>query len=146
MKIFKIILKVILLILTAIWGMFFGIMAPLSIMFGDVVDVTISSNPIIIVWLINSIVFYTGGTFVTMLEHTKIASIMTCIGMIGTFVIYGVMENLYKSSESSSPTTMYMPCIFITITTLVIMLITNLPKWLEKKHIEENQKAPSILG
>lgn len=146
MKIFKAVLKVILLILTAIWGMFFGIMAPISIMFGGVVDPTIAEHPIIKVWLINSIIFYVGGTFVTMLGHTKIASILTGIGTIVTFVIYATMESIYANCEASSPTTMYMPCIFITIVTLIIMLVTNVPAWLDKKTKEENEKAPSILG
>ena len=53
MKIAIRILKVLILIMTSVCGIIFGIFAPLSIMFNDIVDAAISEHYIIKVWLIN---------------------------------------------------------------------------------------------
>ena len=40
---------------------------------------------------------------------------------------------------------LYMPCLFITVMTIVIMLLINLPKWIDKRVQKANEQAPSIL-
>ena len=38
-----------------------------------------------------------------------------------------------------------MPSISLTVLAIVIALLINIPKWLEKQAVKERQKAPSIL-
>lgn len=150
MKIAINILKAVLLVLTAIWGIVFGVFAPLSILTADIVDADISSNPIIIVWLINSIVCFVGGTVTVMLGHTKIASVISTVGFITVLAIYANFVSLYAYSDSgSNPISLYLPAIFITIVTYVIAFLSNW-RLIQKKLSAENEKkeqaAPSVLG
>ncbi len=150
MKIAINILKGILLILTAIWGLMFGVLGSFSILTGDVVPVEISSHPIIIVWLINSIVCLIGGTVIVMMGHTKIASVVSTVGFIVVLIIYANFAQLYSAVENSDgPVSMYMPAIFITIITYIIALLSNwnlIKRKLEETSEKKHEDTPSVLG
>lgn len=149
MKIAKIALKVIILIMTSIWGIIFGIFAPLSIRFGDIVSPDIAQHYIIIVWLVNSILCYITGTVLIMLNLYKIAAVFHTVGMIVSFVIYGTFEQLYQGNTDKSPATLYMPIIFVTLLTIALAVIANWDKITEKLNSNEKKKyeaSPSILG
>ena len=148
-KVFSIIIKILILILTTIWGVLFGIFAPLSIMFGDIVREEIATSPIIVVWLINSAVCYVGGTVLVMLNCTKIAAIVHTIGLIVTLYIHTAFSQLLTSLNGGVLPVMYMPIIFVSILSIILMVITNWNSWMKKaeeRNAAKYDEAPSILG
>lgn len=156
MKIAINILKGLEIVLTAIWGIFFGVLAPLSIMYGDTVDESIANHFIVKVWLVNSVLCYFVGTIIVMLGLYKTALGFHTAGLITSLVIYGVFEGLFNNPElqnssikASNPSFLYMPVMFITLTTLAITILANYKKITEKLSQSGNKKyepAPSILG
>ena len=149
MKIAIRVLKVLILVMTSICGIIFGIFAPLSIMLTDTVDPAISQHYIIKVWLINSVVCYIGGTVLLMLNLYKTAGCFHIAGMIVSIYIYAVFQGLYEGQTASNPAGLYMPVIFITILTLVVVFLANKKKieeLLSKSKSKEYEAAPSVLS
>lgn len=144
-KVAVIILKVIELILTTIFAVVLGIFAPLCIWHGDIVEAEVASDPSAVWWLISSII-YIVGLFFVMLGHSKIAVFIHAAAAAGTLITYHFYTRLFEGFESNGPTALYMPCLFITVATIGIMLIINVPKWIDKHTRKENEEAPSILG
>ena len=100
--------------------------------------------------LVAAIVGFVLPAALVMCRRYIVASVMSVIGFIGILVVYSGFSDLYQyTKESTGPTELYMPCIFITI---IIILITILEKSkLIKESIENHNKkknavAPSIFG
>ena len=149
MKIVINILKVIELILTAIWGVVFGIFAPLSVMYSGIVDETISQHYIMWVWLINSVVCYLVGTIIVMMRHYKVALCFHTAGMAVSIFIYGVFSDICLEAGIQNPAQIYMPVIAIFFVTLAIAVIANfkdINRMLSTKKEKKYEPAPSILG
>ena len=82
-----------------------------------------------------------------MLGHSRIASGIHLLGAAGTLVTYyNYMVMFADVPDNNGPSVLYMPCLFLTVLTLVIMLLINLPKWLERRAAKEQAVAPSILA
>lgn len=144
-RVFVIIFKVLELIGTSIYGLALGIFAPLCLMFGDF-DPDIATNPALPVWLVTAIV-YIIGTVVVMLGHSKIALGIHLLGVIGVLITYYNFMLLFEGiPDNDGPSVLYMPLLFLTIITAVIMMIINIPKWAESHAQKVNAVAPSILG
>lgn len=143
-KVAVIVLKVIELILTTIFALVLGIFAPLCIWFGDIVAEEVAKDPSAVWWLASSIV-YIAGLFVLMFGRTKIAAVIHGIAAVGTLITYSYYLKLFEGYESNGPTALYMPSLFIAVITLAIMLIINVPKWIEGHIKKVNEVAPSIL-
>lgn len=142
-RIAVIILKVLELIMTTIFGVCLGIFGPLAIRAMD--DPAISSDPSSIYWLISS-GLYIVGLFVLMLGHSKTATVIHILAAAGTLVTYSSYMHMFRDVDTGKgPTALYMPCLFITVMTIVIMLLINLPKWIDKHVQKANEQAPSIL-
>lgn len=137
------------LMLATIFALVMGIFAPLSIWYGDMLDAEIAADPLIIWWFISSIV-YIIGVFFVMAGHSKIATVIHVIAAAGTLTAYHfnmqLNMRLFDDANGSGPIPLYMPSIFITVATIGIMLIINVPKWIEKHEEKANEEAPSILG
>lgn len=143
-RIAVIILKILELIDTSIFGIVMGIFAPLCIMFGDF-DPDVASCPAMPWWLASAIVFIV-GTVVVMLGHSKVASIIHTIGAVGILVTYNEYSKFFADiPDNNGPSVLYMPLLFLTIMTITIMLLINVPKWLDKHAQRVNAVAPSIL-
>jgi len=140
-----IVLKVFELILTTIFAVVVGIFAPLCIWYGDKVEAEVASDPSAVWWLVSSIV-YIIGLFAVMLGHSKTATVIHIIASAGTFVTYHYYTKLYEGYVGNGPTVLYMPCLFITMLTIIIMLVINVPKWVRRKAERDSETAPSILG
>ena len=146
MKIAINILKVIEIILTAIWGVVFGIFAPLSLITSGEV---ISEHYILWVWLINSAVCYLVGTIIVMMRHYKVALCFHTLGLAVSIFIYAVFNDLFEGTNGQNPAQLYMPIITLFFTTLAIALIANyreINKLLSTKKEKKYEAAPSILG
>lgn len=144
-KVAVIILKVIELILTTIFAVVLGIFVPLCIWNGDIVDAEVAADPSAVWWLISSIL-YIIGLFVLMFGHSKIATCIHLAAAAGTLTTYHFYIELMDGFEGNGPTALYMPSLFITVLTVAIMLIINIPKWIQKRVERDNEVAPSILG
>ena len=83
-KVIVILLKVLMLIGTTILCLCFGILGPICIWIGEY-DPAVTGNPAIVTWLVTSIV-YIIGTFVIMLGHSRIASIIDCAASVGSLL------------------------------------------------------------
>lgn len=136
-----IILKVIELIITSIFGICLGIFGSICAMF----IVEEFDNAAFYLWLVSSAV-YVIGTFVIMLGHSKIAFCIHFVGAVGTVLTYYYFTQMFAVLEGNGPSVLYMPCIFLTVISFVIALLINLPKWLEKKAAKAREVAPSILS
>ena len=139
-----IVLKIIELILTTIYGVMLGIFTPIIIWNGNLVDEAVANDPSAVCWLITSVV-YIIGLFVLMLGHSKTAAVIHIIAAAGTITTYSLYRKLFEGYETSGPTASYMPCLFITVITVAVMLIINVPKWIEKRIERDNEQAQSIL-
>ena len=130
----KKILKGIMLFLAAIWGIGCGI----------------AESPVIIVWLITSIIGYVIPAILVMCRLCKTASVLSVIGFAGTLFVYSGFEKLYQYTEGSNgPTELYMPCIFITLLIIIITVLENADKikaMLDGRREKANAAAPSIFG
>ncbi len=151
MKIVINILKAVELIITSIWGIIFGILTPIALMGGGLVDETIANHFVLKLWLINSVVFYITGTVIVMLKHYKIALCFHTVGMIISIVIYGIFRGIYseRGIAEQSPAQLYMPIIFVFFITLAIAIIANRDKIKEHLNSSREKKyeaAPSVLG
>ena len=144
-KVAVIILKVIELILTTIYALVLGIFAPLCIWFGDIVDAEVAADPSALWWMISSVV-YIVGLFFIMFGHSKIATVIHIAAAAGTLMTYSYYIKLFEGYEGNGPTVLYMPSLFITVATVGIMLIINIPKWIDRHTQKMNEVAPSILG
>lgn len=149
MKIAINILKGFEIVITAIWGIIFGIFTPLSIMYADIVNEQIANHYIVRVWLINSVACYIAGTLLVMLKCHKTALCFHSVGFIVSLYIYYVFQNIYDSIEAQSPAQLYMPIIFVTLLTLIITVLDNYKKIserLETKRDKRFEPTPSVLG
>ena len=140
-----IVLKVLELILTTIFAAVLGIFAPLCIWYGDVVAEEMAADPSAGWWLASSI-GYIVGLFFVMLGKAKTAAVIHVIAAVGTLVTYSYYTKLFEGYEGTGPTLLYMPSLFITVITIAIMLIINVPKWIERHIAKMSEEAPSILG
>lgn len=148
MKIAINILKALEIIITSIWGIIIGIFGPISIMYYESVP-KLADHYIIRVWLINSIVCYIVGTIIVMLKFYKIALCFHGVGLIVSLYIYSVFNGIYEGIEAQSPAQLYMPIIFVTILTLIITVLANYKKIIEKLETKKEktfEPAPSVLG
>ena len=151
-KIIKKILKIIMLFLTAIWGIGCGILFPAFILAtgSEIVSEDIANSPVITVWLITSVIGYVIPAILVMCRLCKTASVMSILGFAGTLAVYSGFAQLYQyTEESSGPSELYLPCIFITIIIIVVTVLENADKiktWLDGKKEEKNAPAPSIFG
>ncbi len=132
-------------VFTAIFGLCLGIFAPLCIMLGTE-DPEYAGDISTTFWLISSIL-YTIGVFVLMLGNTKTAAVIHVVASAGTLVTFFRYMELFKDvPDNNGPVWLYMPCLAITVLTVTITLLTNVPNWRKEKQRKQNEKAPSILG
>lgn len=151
MKAISLILKIILLILAAIWGIGCGILFPAVILSsgGQIVAEELASDPVIVIWLVTAVAGFVIPAVLTICRFYKTASVLSLLGFGGILYVYARFAVLYAESETNGPTELYLPCIFITILILLITVIENRGKikaYLDKKSEEDDRPAPSIFG
>ena len=142
-RIIVIILKVLELIMTTIFGLVLGIFGPIIIMKSDLVDPEISRSPGFVVWIIAS-ALYIIGMFVLMLGRSKTASAIHIGAMTATLITHMIIGALFADMRNNLAN-LYLPCVFITIMTLAVMLLINIPKVIEHKIQRDNEAAPSVF-
>ena len=152
MKVLSVILKILIVLSTCIWGVACGVLFPLVILLSDgsMVSPDIATHHVIPVWLIVSVVGYLLPAAFVLCRRYKLAAGFSLAGLIGILYVYAKFAELYVyTPESNGPTELYMPCIFITIGVLALAVIENrdsIRKKMEQKAEKENAVAPSILG
>lgn len=139
-------LKILLLVGTSVFGIALGILAPLVIMFSGDFDPEVAGCPAVPIWLASS-VLYVVGTVIVMLGHSKTASAVHGVAAVGVLVTYYFYMRLFADvPDNNGPSGLYMPMLFLTVITVIIMLLINIPKWAESRAKKLYAKAPSILG
>lgn len=149
MKIAIKILKVLEIILTAIWGIIFGIFTPVSLMTADIVSKDIADHYILWVWIINSVLCYCIGTIIVMMKCYKTALCFHGAGLLVSLFIYGTFQGIYNGVNAQNPSVLYMPVIFVTFITLAITVIANfkqINERLSRSKEKQYETAPSVLG
>lgn len=140
-----IVLKLAEIALTTIFALCLGIFAPIIIWNGEDADM-FAGNPALGLWFASSIL-YIIGMFVVMLGHFRVAAAIHIAAAVGTLITYSCFTKMFEEfPDTRGPSGLYMPCLFITVLTLIIMFLINFPKWLDKQIEQENAAAPSILG
>ncbi len=140
-----IVLKLAEIALTTIFALCLGIFAPIIIWNGEDAEL-FTGNPALGLWFASSIL-YIIGMFVVMLGHSKTAAAIHIAAATGTLITYSCFTKMFEEfPDTRGPSGLYMPCLFITILTVIIMFLINFPKWLDKQIEQENAAAPSILG
>lgn len=145
MKILVKIIKAVEMVITAIWGIIFGIFAPIALMGSGE---RISGDPILWVWVIHSAV-YIVGTIIVMLKCYRVALGVHFVGLCASIYIYAVMQGMFAELTTQNPAQLYMPIILLPFLTLAIAIIANKER-IERKlsGVKEKDYAPtpSILG
>lgn len=142
-RIIVIILKVLELIMTTIFALVLGIFGPAIIMKSDMVDPEISGSPGFVIWIVSS-ALYIIGMFVLMLGRSKTASAIHLAALVGTLITHMIIGALFTGMNNNLAN-LYLPCVFITMLTLAVMLLINIPKVIERKIQRDNEAAPSIF-
>lgn len=144
-KVAVIVLKFAEIALTTIFALCLGIFAPIIIWTGEDAEIT-AGSPALILWFISSIL-YIIGMFAVMLGRSKSAAAIHIAAAVGTLLTYSSFRKMFEEiPDAYGPSGLYMPCLFITILTVIIMFLINFPKWLDKQIEQENAPSPSILG
>lgn len=138
-----IIFKLLELILTTILPLCLGIIAPISLMLGEV---DIDYSPAAIPWIVSS-VLYIIGLFLMIFNCSKIGAGIHTAAAIAALVTYnGFLKVLRDYPDMRGPAHLFMPPLIITALSISIMLMVNVPIWWERYNQKQNEKAPSILG
>ncbi len=141
------ILKVLEIIVAAIWGIVCGIITPLLIIYGDIVPADLAEHYVFKVWIASSAV-YIIGTFIVMLKGYKTALGFHAAGLISSIYIYGVFQGLLQNGNGMAAG-LYMPLMLLTAFTLAIVIMANYDKInqkLNKSKEKQFEAAPSLLG
>ena len=152
MKALSIVLKILIVISTCVWGVACGILFPLVILLSDgsVVSPDIANHHVIPVWLAVSVIGYVLPAAFALCRRYKLAAGFSIAGLIGILYVYAKFAELYVyTPDSNGPTELYLPCIFITIGVLALAVIENrdlIRKKMEQHSEKKNAVAPSILG
>lgn len=152
MKALKIILKIIMMILTAIWGLGCGVLFPAFILAtaDELVTAALANDWVMIAWLVTAVVGYVIPAALVMCKLYKTAAGLSILGFAGILTVYARFAVLYADTEGSvGPTELYLPCVIITILVIIIAVLENLgviKARLENKSAEKEAVAPSIFG
>lgn len=143
-RVLIIIFKLLALVITTIFALCLGILAPLSLMMGEPDEIVFTSAAV--PWIISS-VLYIIGLFLMIFNCSKTGAGVHIAAGIGSLVTYNNFRALFRDhSEYRSPSHLFMPCLLITALSVAIMLMVNIPVWWERYIRKQNEKAPSILG
>ncbi len=108
-----------------------------------IADLVMTGNTL---WLISSIIFV-AGTLVLVLGFAKISCLIHAAATVCLMIGYNMIMQAHELfGTEADPGSIMLPNIFIFIITVVIALLVNFPKWLDKKHERDNAVAPSILS
>ncbi len=108
-----------------------------------IADLVMTGNTL---WLISSAVFVV-GTLVLVLGFSKISCLIHGAATVCLMIGYSrIMQAHELFGTEADPGSIMLPNIFVFIITVVIALLVNFPKWLDKKHERDNAVAPSILS
>ena len=138
-------MKVIMYFFAAIWGVVFGILVPITLMF-DIEGVEKLPAFIPVMWIITSFVCFIAPCVLVKLELHKIAAGFTLCGFVMLFVIHFL---LLKNSVSSGIAFFYLPLVCETIAVCLIALFSDMGEIRRKRYQKKKAKiapAPSILG
>lgn len=149
MKVVLIILKILTLILTAIWGVVFGILSPIFLMSSDLSSLTVSGHPVFILWIIMGVVGYIVPCVLIMLKMYKTSAAFSLAGTVMVIIIHSIFMGMKNGTSETSPSFLYLPQIFMTVLSIIIAVTQNFNVILNayaNKKSKENLPSPSVLN
>ncbi|MCL2633784.1 MAG: hypothetical protein FWD34_04635 [Oscillospiraceae bacterium] len=146
-----ILLKAVMLFVTAVWGVLFGIMGPVALYF-NIADNRLAGLPVVsavvpTMWMITAIAGFIVPCFLVMFKLYKTSAVICMCGTIALFVLHGIISNERYTSDDVF--WLYMPLLLETIAVILIAVFANMGYIRIKMYEREKQKnaiAPSILG
>ncbi|GHU45985.1 hypothetical protein FACS1894120_1900 [Clostridia bacterium] len=120
--------RALMLVVTAIWGIFFGILFPVTMLTGEnVVNSPLAENPVIIMWLITSVAGFVLPCFLTMLRKRNIAVVLSVLGILSVIVMHFIFEGMKSASDKTfafDAIITYMPLVLGGISAIVANLLS----------------------
>ncbi len=96
-------------------------------------------------WLISSII-YIIGTLALFLGFCRIAAGIHLGAAVMTVVSHSmIMSAHHLMGSERDPAVIMLPCIFIAIISIIIVMIVHIPRWLDRKIEKDNAASPSII-
>lgn len=140
MKVFVIILKVLLLILTGAVAVFFNVLGAVSTLATDVATEN-QIVPQVIFWLVFTVVCYIPPAFFAMFKKYILGAAFSFAGMICVLIL----NELIKGTANI----LYLPLLFITVLSILLAIFGNWDKihdGMDNREKKKTAAAPSILG
>ncbi|MCL2108005.1 MAG: hypothetical protein FWH20_01490 [Oscillospiraceae bacterium] len=135
MKAVKITIKVLVILLTSIWGLIFGLFVPLMMRSDEYFEVM---HGILLFWVIMSIVGYFVPCFLVMLNLSKTAAGFSLVGTALALYLHSLITPYFTGSF------MYLPQMFMSIFTILYVFAIN-PQYFQKRRDRDNAPAQSVL-
>lgn len=141
------VLQVLSLILTTVFALVLGVFGSVVSLVDVYPEVGSYVQAAIVLWLISSVA-YVLGEFVLFLGFSRIACCVHGAAAVMLIVMYYLFSLASKASniDSIGPAMIYMPCLLITLISIAIAMVVNIPLWLDKKAEQDREIAPSILA
>jgi membrane-bound ClpP family serine protease len=133
-------IRAMVMFLTAIWGLFFGLLGSINMLLYDMGFEFPPHVPW--VWLIMTLIGYFTPCLLIMFDRVKIAAAFSAAGTILMLYIHSVFSDYIRSVT-------YLPQIFVTILVIIYIFVVNPHYITEPKKTRKdklNAPAPSILG
>ena len=139
-------LKVIMLFVTAVWGLLLGVLSPLTILLDphELIGAQIPDY-IPILWILTSVCGFVIPCFLVMLKRCKIAAAVCGVGTVSLIVTHVVIMK-YSIPDFAW---FYMPLLADTVVIWLIALYSNMGEIRQKRYQKQKAKnapTPSILG
>ena len=116
--------RVVMIIITAIWGIFFGILFPVTMMSGaDVVSEPLADSPVMILWLVTSVLGFILPCFLTMLGKRRPAIVLSSLGILSILLMHFMLENMKVTPASFDAIITYMPLTLGGVSSIVANLL-----------------------
>ena len=116
--------RVVMIIVTAIWGIFFGIMFPVTMLTGGIMSEPLSGSPVMVVWLVTSVLGFILPCFLTMLGKRKPAIVLSVLGILSILLMHFMFENMKVTPASFDAIITYMPLLLGGVSSIVANLLT----------------------
>jgi Na+/phosphate symporter len=151
MKIFRIILIIFFVLMAAVFGVIFGILAPVALKFGGLVSQELAEHHVLLLWIVGGVIGSILPCVLFVLKRYGIAFLCSAVGTVLILIVHSDFEAMRVESldSSGSPSFMYLPQIFTTVLLLLYFGLSQhqrIHAMLDRRERERNAAAPSILS
>jgi hypothetical protein len=151
MRIFRVILIVVFVLMSAVFGVIFGILAPVALKFGGLVSPELANHHALLLWMASGIIGSIVPCVLFVLKRYGVAFLCSAAGTVLVLIVHSDFETMRTTSlnTNASPSFMYLPQIFITVLLLLYFGLSQYKRihsMLDRREKVRNAAAPSILS